>query len=341
MKRSIAVVLVAVAIVAGCGVGWALASMGVHSTGATPPNRTTGSGVSSAPVPSQSPTATSTRFSNGDMLTTTSAGVGIVTFTTANGDIKKASDVTKLHLTSDEFRSFIGDQLTNQKTSCPNAEIRVDRFSLPAAGSPHSFAVGGMGGCGGNQALWTDEYGTWQLLIGTQDAWHCPELRRYHVPNGLIDHCAELQAPPVTSTEPLRIISFHDPAHQGQGIYVQKAADTALLKGTSVDFRNFIGSTAAALDPKHLCKNGAVGITVDGYATDTYAIGAVNDCGGYVAIWGNLGYGWQELIGSQAEFICQQLHDDGVPVGLVPGDSQGNAALCWDLTTNKSIRYTG
>lgn len=72
------------------------------------------------------------------------------------------------------------------------------------------------------------------------------------------------------------------------------------------------------------------------------ALGAVNDCGGYTAIWGDIGYGWHELIGQQYEFVCQELHDDGVPVGLVTGDDTNhNVGMCLDAKTKKSIRYAG
>lgn len=345
MKRSIAAAFVAVAILAGGGTGWAIAGVR-HST-------SHGSGNAPTTTPSVTPTVratsagpTPTRFTNGDELITTQAGARIVRFSKANGDIKTASDVLKLHLTSDEFRGFIRDQLTSEKASCPNAEIIVDRFALPGTGSATSFAVGSVGGCGGAATLWTDEYGTWKQIYATQDNWYCPVLRRYHVPDGLIDGCSEIKGTPVSYSPPVKIISFTGSAQSGAGVYVQKTADAAALKGTSTSFRDFIGSMADANtqinNQRKLCAASGVGITVGRYATNGYATGAVNDCGGYEAIWGDIGYGWQELIGSQAEFVCQELHDDGVPAALIPTDpTNPSAGNCLDLKTNRSIRYTG
>jgi hypothetical protein len=339
MKRNLAAATVAVAIVVGGATGWAIAGVGTSHDQAAPPHATTGSSPSTTPT-----TAQTVRASNGDVIVTTPTAQ-IIRFSAANGDIKKASDVTKLHLTSDEFRTYIGSQLTYQKSSCPNAEITVDRFAIAHGdGTPGDFAVGTDGGCGGAATLWSDEYGDWKQIFATQDTWYCQVLQRYHVPDGLIDHCADNPGSTPTSTGPVSYVSFHNATHPGIGVYVQHQSDTTLLTGTSQAFRDFIGSMAQANTDintaKKLCEASGVGITVDTYATDSYALGAVNDCGGYVAIWGDIGYGWQELLNSQQEFNCQELHDTGVPVGLVPHDNSDMPA-CYDLVSKKSIRYAG
>jgi hypothetical protein len=341
MKRNLAAATVAVAIVVGGATGWAIAGVGTSHDKGAPPRATTGSS------PSTTPTAAQTvRASNGDTIVTTPTAQ-IVRFSATNGDIKKASDVTKLHLTSDEFRTFISGELIGQKASCPDAEITVDRFAISHGdGTPRDFAVGGEGGCGGAATLWTDEYGDWKQIFATQDTWYCQVLQRYHVPDGLIDHCADNPGTPPTTTGPVKILTFHSAAHPGAGVYIQSQSGTTLIPGTSQAFRDFIGTMAQTNTDlntaKKLCEASGVGITVDSYATNSYALGAVNDCGGYVAIWGDIGYGWQELMSSQQEFNCQQLHDNGVPVGLVPGDNADvNLPLCYDLVSKKSIRYAG
>lgn len=61
-----------------------------------------------------------------------------------------------------------------------------------AQDSPAGYAIGSVGACGGYAALWTNATrgatGTtlWREVVGTQDGWYCPDLKRYRVPSALV-----------------------------------------------------------------------------------------------------------------------------------------------------------
>lgn len=65
-----------------------------------------------------------------------------------------------------------------------------------AQDTPAGYAIGDVGSCGGYAALWTNATrgatGTtaWREVVGTQDGWYCPDLKRYRVPSALVgDTC--------------------------------------------------------------------------------------------------------------------------------------------------------
>jgi len=60
-----------------------------------------------------------------------------------------------------------------------------------------------------------------------------------------------------------------------------------------------------------------IGVTVDAYDPAGFARGGVNDCGGYVALWGRRDGVWKELIGTQDAWTCTDLRKFGLPPGLV------------------------
>lgn len=81
-------------------------------------------------------------------------------------------------------------QSNGESTHCvAQAGITVTDFAQAAAAG---YAIGGVGSCGGYAALWTNAtrgaYGvtTWREVIGTQDGWYCPDLKRYRVPSALV-----------------------------------------------------------------------------------------------------------------------------------------------------------
>lgn len=103
-----------------------------------------------------------------------------------------------------------------------------------------------------------------------------------------------------------RTITYPDP-----GVFVVTAADTEKLTGTSADFKTFIAAQAGqAADDGASCPDAAHGVTVQKYSSAGYAIGEVNACGGYVALWvlgGRGGSGWQEGMGMQDAWDCDTL----------------------------------
>ncbi len=102
------------------------------------------------------------------------------------------------------------------------------------------------------------------------------------------------------------------------GTFVTSSSDAATkLAGFPADFVEFAGTTADQLQASADCPDAAVGVTVDYVVDDTWAVGAVNQCGGYVALWGNKDGQWKELLGTQDEWTCPDLKRLGVPQGIV------------------------
>ncbi len=103
--------------------------------------------------------------------------------------------------------------------------------------------------------------------------------------------------------------------YPGSGITVKSAADTAKLTGTSPAFKAFIaGEARRAVADGATCPGAAHEITVQKYSTAGYAIGGVNSCGGYAALWAISGYGtWGEGQATQDMWDCDALAYLGVP----------------------------
>jgi len=112
---------------------------------------------------------------------------------------------------------------------------------------------------------------------------------------------------------PSRIINFGE-----KGVEVQKADDVAKLRGTSEEFKAFIADLATHLERPAGGEDCFIGVTVDAYDPAGFARGGVNDCGGYVALWGRKDGTWKELIGTQDAWTCSDLKKHGLPPGLVP-----------------------
>lgn len=101
------------------------------------------------------------------------------------------------------------------------------------------------------------------------------------------------------------------------GVVVQKPADAALLTGATDEFKDFIvGLAADANKAGESCPDAFHGITVF-KIHDLYASGAVNDCGGYVAIWSAMDGAWREILGTQDAWECDELDKYDVPHSLV------------------------
>jgi len=111
-----------------------------------------------------------------------------------------------------------------------------------------------------------------------------------------------------------------------RGVTVQTAADAAKLTGTSDEFKSFVVDLATHLERPSGASDCFIGITVDAYDPSGFARGAVNDCGGYVALWGRQDGAWKELIGTQDAWSCAELKKFRVPSSLVDtcvGGGQG------------------
>jgi hypothetical protein len=117
---------------------------------------------------------------------------------------------------------------------------------------------------------------------------------------------------------PPRLIAYDragsDPAE------VRTAADANNLAGAPDSFKEFIGRTARRLTGSSTCTDGYVGVTVRRLRTDGYAVGGVNDCGGYAAMWAIVDGDWKEIDATQDLWDCAVLAKYQVP-SAIAGDS--------------------
>jgi hypothetical protein len=120
---------------------------------------------------------------------------------------------------------------------------------------------------------------------------------------------------PTESTEPPAPVPTLD--YGMDGVEIVEPGDVALLEGAPEDFKAFVARQArqAAKDAEE-CPGAFHGLTVSRLIGD-YAVGSVNACGGYSAIWSKGDAGWAELLGTQEAWSCADLAADGVPDGLV------------------------
>lgn len=122
---------------------------------------------------------------------------------------------------------------------------------------------------------------------------------------------AILTSPTPTATATSTVITYPEP-----GIDVSSAADTAKLEGTTAEFKSFIADQARkAADDGAACPGAAHGVTVQKYSSAGYALGGVNSCGGYEALWvmDQESGRWHEGLGTQDSWDCDGLRYLGVP----------------------------
>jgi hypothetical protein len=117
---------------------------------------------------------------------------------------------------------------------------------------------------------------------------------------------------PSPSDEAPKVITY-----PGSGVEVVSESDTAKLTGTTAAFRTFIASQAqkVATDAA-ACPGAAHSITVQKYSSAGYAVGAVNECGGYAALWVERDGAWQEGMGTQDVWDCGTLGYLHVPTSF-------------------------
>jgi hypothetical protein len=114
------------------------------------------------------------------------------------------------------------------------------------------------------------------------------------------------------TTTPPKVITY-----PGQGVEVVTDADVQKLTGTTADFRAFIAALAQkAVAAGTGCPDAFHGITVQKYSSAGYALGGVNDCGGYAALWVERDGVWQEGMGTQEAWDCDTLGYLQVPTSF-------------------------
>lgn len=236
----------------------------------------------------------------------------VIVFPDGGVSIKAPEDTDKLVGTSANFQAFIKTVWQQDHDSgCKTAEVDVMKYS--SAG----FGLGGVGGCGGYQALWVQQDGDWKEALATQDEWICADLDRYDVPEGFAGDCYVPDAAPAVVTFP------------GSGQGVHKESDAALLQGTTDDFKEFVIGEVARLhadavknaeDPEACADPDNAGVFVRRFAQAGYAFGDVFLCPtGYSAIWKKVDGSWKQVIATQEQFTCADLDRYDIPHSFIEG----------------------
>ncbi|MFL6106665.1 MAG: hypothetical protein ACJ72L_06860 [Marmoricola sp.] len=258
---------------------------------ASPPPFTNTSSADPSPTPTPTPTSKIIVFPGGGVA------------------IKAPADTDKLVGTSDEFQAFIKTAWQQDyDQGCKAAEVDVMKYSTDG------FGAGGVGGCGGYQAIWALRAGVWKEVLATQDEWICSDLVRYDVPDEVAGPCYTPKPPPA-------IVSFGE-----NGVHIISAADVDKLEGTTDDFKQFILDTAlpkakAGLaechraDPQNFDPDTG-GVRVFKFAQAGYAAGEVDDCSGYSVLWKDVDGTWRQIMASQEAWICGDLTRYEIPLSF-------------------------
>lgn len=138
---------------------------------------------------------------------------------------------------------------------------------------------------------------------------------------------------PATPSEPApepRLIVYA--GGESPGVEVRAGADAENLRGAPDAFKAFIGRTAQEVADASSCSDGYVGVTVATLRTDGYAVGGVNDCGGYAALWATVDGEWQEIAGTQEAWDCTVLERYAVPSDVV-------GTTCYDYDAQEERAY--
>ncbi|MCL8024341.1 hypothetical protein [Nocardioides bruguierae] len=106
------------------------------------------------------------------------------------------------------------------------------------------------------------------------------------------------------SADPV-LVTYPDP-----GVTITDAAQVARrLAETPASFQEAVAAQVETLQQESTCEGTAlVGITVQRVRSDGFASVAVNDCGGYQALWVQADDGtWSEALGTQDVWVCSDL----------------------------------
>jgi hypothetical protein len=140
---------------------------------------------------------------------------------------------------------------------------------------------------------------------------------------------------PTESMEPTESAAPRLLAYAGgesPGAEIHNQADADKLDGAPEGFKRFIGRTAERLADGSTCEDGYVGVTVEFLRTDGYAVGGVNECGGYRALWAVVDGRWKEIAASQEMWDCAVLERYRVP-------SEIAGEHCYDYDAQKERDY--
>jgi hypothetical protein len=119
---------------------------------------------------------------------------------------------------------------------------------------------------------------------------------------------------------------------ESPGVEVQSRADAKHLRGAPRAFKRFIGRKAQRLADHSTCAHAYVGVTVERLRTDGFAVGGVNDCGGYAALWAVVHGHWKEIQGTQEIWSCAILKRHTVPSSIA-------GTTCYDYRAQRERHY--
>ena len=144
------------------------------------------------------------------------------------------------------------------------------------------------------------------------------------------EHRSSERYPTAAAAEKPRLIVYA--GGESPGVEVHSRADAKDLRGAPKAFKRFIGKTAQRLADHSDCQHAYVGVTVERVRTDGFAVGGVNDCGGYAAMWAVVDAHWKEIQGTQDSWECRVLKRY-----QVPSDIAGHR--CYNYRTQKGHHY--
>ena len=104
------------------------------------------------------------------------------------------------------------------------------------------------------------------------------------------------------------------------------------LDGAPDEFRAFVARTVTRLKSDATCASTYVGVIVEFLRTDGYAVGGVDDCGSYAALWAVVDGEWTEVEGTQDSWSCQVLTRYEFPSELV-------GETCYDYSAQEERPY--
>lgn len=119
---------------------------------------------------------------------------------------------------------------------------------------------------------------------------------------------------------------------ESPGVQLHSWADRKDLRGAPKSFKRFAGHLAQRIADRSTCDGGYVGLTVERIRTDGYAVGGVNDCGGYAALWAVVDGRWKQIAGTQDVWGCRNLERHVVPSSIA-------GTTCYDYQAQRTRHY--
>lgn len=139
--------------------------------------------------------------------------------------------------------------------------------------------------------------------------------------------------PTTTSSSAPQLLTYGSGGVDDLGVGITKPSQVDQLTGAPDDFKSFVAGLVTELSKDASCPDAFHGITVEKVRTDGFAVGGVNSCGGYLALWATVNGTWKEIEGAQEMWDCAVLKKYAVPSDIA-------GQQCYDYSgTNKVEPY--